>query len=124
MEVEDFFLGAMIVIVSCIFLGIITLAIMTPFVNSLGGTKGQHTGYVTAVDFNDNLIFDQDVVYFKTDTESTQEDIYCINNPDLKKRLEQYARDNVKVTLQYSNGYILWRADCNGGLSIINEVLE
>ena len=91
-------------------------------IEGIGGKVGEHTGYVTAVDFKDNLVWDSTIVYFKTDTESTQEDNYCVNDEILIKILKEKSRNHEKITIKYSNPYMLWRWKCNGGNSIINNI--
>lgn len=92
--------------------------------NNVGSSSGQHTGYVTAVEHNSNLIWASNIVYFKTDAMSSQEDRYCVNDIDLKGRLEDFSRNKTHVTLNYQNDYFVWAWECNGGESIITEVSE
>lgn len=115
-------------IVTLFILGTIALGLLIalPFVvlNDIGGTDDHHTGYVTAVEQRDNVTWDSTVVYFKTSGESTQEDTYCVNDADTRTRLENYARSRKAVTIHYRNGFWFWRSDCNGGESIIIDVVE
>ncbi len=89
------------------------------FVSDCGGANGHHTGYVTAVEVQENVTWDSDVAYFKSSTESTQEDTYCVRDPELRQRLEWYSRTRRLVTIHYQNNLVLWRWQCNGGTSII-----
>ena len=63
---------------------------------------GEHSGYVTAVDER-GYIFQNYDVYFKTDTESSQEDTYCVsrNNQDLADQLRQAQQERKRVTVKY-----------------------
>ena len=70
------------------------------FINSIGSSSGQHTGIVTAVEHNSNIVFAANLVYFKTSTTSTQEDIYCVNDPSLRTQLEGLASN--QTTEQYN----------------------
>lgn len=64
--------------------------------------NGQHTGYVTAVDERGYIFRNYDV-YFKTDTSSSQEDLYCVfrNDKLLKMQLEDAAAKKERVTITY-----------------------
>lgn len=67
---------------------------------------GQHTGIVTAVETN-GIIFMRDSVYFKTDGESTQEDIYCVIDENIKNKLIEYQKNKTVVTLFYDDYFII-----------------
>lgn len=75
---------------------------LVPFIkfNSIG--RGSHTGYITAVDQN-GIIFPNYDVYFKTDTSSSQEDLYCVNRnrPDLALLLTSLSKDKKQVQINY-----------------------
>lgn len=62
--------------------------------------NGKHTGYVTAIETN-GWIFKTDSVYFKTETESSQEDRYCIIDEEVKNKLEQYQKERKRVTIKF-----------------------
>lgn len=94
------------------------------FIQSYGASNGQHTGFVTSVEYNSNIIFGANIVYFKTNTMSSQEDRYCVNDLNLKAKLEQYAKDNTEVTIKYKNDFFMWKWDCNGGETIIYDVIK
>ena len=87
--------------------------------NDVGGSRGKHIGIVTAIEFNKNILWDANIVYFKTSEESTQEDKYCVNDLELKTQLEQLARKRELVTIEFKNNFWFWRWKCNGGSSII-----
>ena len=124
MDFDDFIqiIAVLIIIIICAF--VFGGAILGFFLNDIGASQGQHTGYVTAVEFNDNMIWDSTIVYFKTDTQSTQEDKYCINTPNVKLLLEKVAKEKRQVTLHYRNDFWFWRSQCNGGGSIIEAIEE
>ena len=112
-----------------VFLGIIVLLfligiILSFFLNGIGGSQGTHVGYVTAIEFNDNIIWDANLVYFKTDLESTQEDSYCVNDGLLKFNLENAQINKQKISIDYANNFWFWRKDCHGGVSIITGFKE
>ena len=105
------------------FLGFICVfIILLIFVNSIAGSEGTHVGFVTAVERNINLLWDANIVYFKTSDESTQEDEYCVNDWILKSRLEELARTKERVEIKYQHDFWLWKSECNGGTSIIRDV--
>ena len=119
MRLEDFVFEHIILISF-----LLVTVIVTPLVllNGIGASSGQHSGYVTAVEFNDNALWDANIVYFKSSTESTQEDSYCVNDPNLKSQLEFYSQMNQKIVIEYSNPFWFWTSLCNGGQSIITDV--
>lgn len=121
MEAGDLIGGAFITL---FFVGVFAFSISGLFLNNIGASDGQHNGVVTAVEFNKNILWDSTLVYFKTDAQSTQEDIYCVNDQNLKLKLEKYSNERTRVTIKYQNPFLLWRAQCNGGNSIIYDVQE
>lgn len=64
--------------------------------------SGNHTGYVTAVD-KGGVIVQNYRVYFKSDTTSSQEDLYCAygSNEELGKKLNEARKNKTKVTISY-----------------------
>jgi hypothetical protein len=94
--------------------------IISTTLNGLGASHGTHTGFITAIEHNDNLIWDADIVYFKTDTESTQEDEYCVDmQTSLRSELEKLSKTKTLVTIEYKHPFWFWKSQCNGGESII-----
>jgi len=114
--------GLIVLGITTLVLLLIILSLCIALLNGVGASQGQHTGFVTSVEFNDNIVWDANIVYFKTDTESTQEDLYCVNDKQVKARLEDYARRSQKVTIQYKHPFWFFRKSCNGGSSIIYDV--
>ena len=112
---------AMFIIIAIILLFSILLSPIL-FLNYIGGSSGIHTGIVTAIEFNDNILWDAVLVYFKTSEESTQEDIYCVNDLELKNKLENYAKTRELITISFENDFWFFSKDCNGGVSIITGV--
>jgi hypothetical protein len=119
MELEDVLMFSLFVF---LFLVIIILPTTIIFLNGVGGSEGQHTGYITAVERNHNVLWDANIVYFKTSFESTQEDKYCVNDEVLKKELMNIAKNRQQVTISFKNPLLFWRSICNGGISVIVEV--
>ncbi|MBP6943093.1 MAG: hypothetical protein KBB55_03570 [Candidatus Buchananbacteria bacterium] len=92
------------------------------FPGRIGATAGTHTGVITAVEYNSNFIWEANLVYFKTVRESSQEDVYCVNDELLMAKLIEYQKNKKEVTLHFQNDFVMWNWECNGGLSIITAV--
>jgi len=101
---------------------ILFFAWMFLFPGSLGATKGVHTGVVTAVEHNSNIIWGANIVYFKTVRESSQEDRYCVNDEAVMQQLIEAQKAKKEVTIYFQNNYIMWKWQCNGGETIIYKV--
>ncbi len=108
--------------ISLILTFLLTAFFAVLFPGRFGATSGTHTGVVTAVEYNSNLIWDANLVYFKTVRESSQEDVYCVNDEKLKTKLIEYQKNKSEVTIYFENDFIMWKSDCNGGLSVIKAV--
>lgn len=98
------------------------LVCILAFPASIGSTDGSHTGVVTAVEYNSNIIWGASLVYFKTVRESSQEDIYCVNDQSVKEQLMQAQKDKKEVTVYFKNNFLMWKWQCNGGQTIIYKV--
>ena len=118
----DGYLLVPILIFSIIAVFFIFLFFALIFVSGIGASKGQHTGIVTAVEQNDNIFWDANIVYFKTSDQTTQEDKYCVDDLDIKKELEQVAREKKIVTIKFENNFFFMKWECNGGISIITAI--
>src|SRR4030042_2417801 len=78
--------------------------------------EGTHVGYITAVDERGYIWKNYDV-YFKTDTESSQEDEYCVSrdNPGLAKELEKISSSRQKVKINYHGVRAIGWGLCESG---------
>ena len=86
---------------------IIIFAIAWPVFSSFHSpTNGEHTGYVTAVE-NSGYVFHTWTAYFKTNTQSSQEDKYCVTNRALVAILQAYQESGEKITIKYDNGFFI-----------------
>lgn len=74
---------------------------------------------MTAVEYNSNLIWGLNIVYFQTIRASSQEDKYCVNDENVKNQLIKLQKDKKEITIYYKNNFALWKWECNGGESII-----
>ena len=104
-----------------IFLFWVLVVFLALVISGVGKTQGQHTGYITSVEYESNIIWPADLVYFKTDTQSSQEDKYCINK-DILTQAKEFAKNRQLVTIEYSNDFFMWKWDCNGGSTIITKI--
>ena len=111
--------GIIKIVITIIVLTVVVGACGGGCVSEFGGTDGQHTGYITAVENADNLIFDATIVYVKSNLASTQEDKYCVNDPEVRRSLEQAEAGGQRVTVHYHNDFILWKWECNGASTVI-----
>lgn len=103
---DDIFgcLSALFVIVIVALVGVfIFVSIKIPL-----GNTGSHTGYVTAVE-REGVFYKKYRVYFKTDTSSSQEDEYCVENSQeqLALSLEKRAETKKLTVLKYKENFIL-----------------
>jgi len=115
--------GAIITIVV-----IFALICMLPlfFINTIAiqiTYDGHHTGTVTAVETN-GMIWKTDRVYFKSDAQSSQEDVYCIIDDNIKRQLEEFAKKKATVTITYDDYLIKGWNYCDGELGIITGVVK
>jgi hypothetical protein len=110
--------------ITWIILGIILLYLVWTFLfpGRLGASLGVHTGVVTAVEYNSNIIWSANIVYFKTVRESSQEDRYCVNDEGIKNQLIEAQKNKTEVTIYFKNDFIMWKWQCNGGETIIYKV--
>lgn len=102
MDYEEIGLATMgIVAVSTIVIGVFfMLAVMLGFYYQGYGT-GSHVGYITATEHNKGLFFESMRVYVKTDTQSSQEDTYCVTNRSLLDELEKKSETKELVKIKY-----------------------
>lgn len=101
---------------------IIFFAYSLLFPGKAGASNGSHSGVVTAVEYNSNVIWGSNIVYFKTVRESSQEDRYCVNDETVKNQLVEAQKGKKDVTIYFKNNFIMWKWQCNGGESIIYKV--
>lgn len=83
--------------------------------------KGEHVGYVTAVE-RYGLIYKTNRVYVKTDTQSSQEDDYCVIDKDVYSKLEELSKSKEKVSLKYFSWFDPGIKNCGNESDIIYEV--
>lgn len=92
-------------------------------IQSIGASKGIHTGYVIAVEYDSNVIWPSNLVYFSTNPiVRTNEEKYCVNDETVKTKLEEASMTQKKISVFFKNDYYLWKKECNGGMSIIYDI--
>ena len=122
MEFEDIAFWITGIFLGLFILGFIAFLPLAFFCNSIfEATDGEHTGLITAIEHNNNMIWDADLVYFKSSDETTQEEIYCIDK-DLIKKAKEASSSKQIVTITFHNDFYFKRRDCNGGISIIEDI--
>ena len=117
---QEIMIGLVVFLLILVIIGPITIFALG--LRDVGESHGRHTGYITAVEYNGNIIWDAELVYFKTDAESSQEDIYCVNDPVLQEKLVELSKTKKLVNIEYENDFLMWAWECNGGASIITGV--
>lgn len=83
--------------------------------------SGQHTGIVTSVE-QEGIIWHTYKAYVKTSAQSTQEDAYCVTDPQVVTALQNDADAIKEVTVYYSRGFFVGPWSCGGESSIIRSV--
>jgi hypothetical protein len=83
--------------------------------------SGQHTGYVSSVE-QSGIIWKTWTAYIKTDPQSSQEDRYCVTDPDAVSELQGDGASRTLVTVDYSAPLYVWKWQCGSEPSIINSI--
>ena len=84
--------------------------------------RGEHTGYVTAV-VNRGIFFKTMRAYVKTDTQSSQEDAYCVVDPAIYDQLQQYSNTSTHVNLYFFQWLSAGIANCDDEGDVIYKVV-
>ncbi len=105
--------GAMLGLVA--FIVCITLAFTANFHIP---NSGQHTGYVTSVE-QSGIIWKTWTAYVKTDPQSSQEDSYCVTDPNVVRDLQSAATEKSSITVYYSVPLMTWKWHCGWEQSTI-----
>lgn len=91
-------------------------------ISDLGGADGQHVGMVTSVERLKNFTWDATVAHIKSDLESTQEEAYCVETPEIERKLIDAAKRKQRVVVHFRNDLFMMRWECNGGESVVWKV--
>lgn len=107
-------------------LGFVVLALLAFIVLNLVGIHintgtGQHTGYVTTIE-QEGVFFKTWTAYVKTDTTSSQEDAYCVIDPNVVAQLTADVDAQAHVTVHYFSWLSAGIANCSYEGAIISSV--
>ncbi|MDE2105236.1 MAG: hypothetical protein KGL39_48875 [Patescibacteria group bacterium] len=121
MDSEDIF-----VITVLAFIGLVLgLMICVTVLNLIGihieTGRGEHTGYVTALS-RGGIFFKTDTIYVKTNTTSSQEDAYCVTDPEVYDQLQKYSISNQHVNLYFFTWFSNGIASCSNSGDVIYKV--
>src|ERR1035437_115674 len=83
--------------------------------------SGQHTGYVSSVE-QSGLIWKTWTAYIKTDPQSSQEDTYCVTDPNTVITLQSAETKKSSITVNYSVPWMTWKWQCGYEQSTIQSV--
>ena len=84
-------------------------------------SKGEHTGFVTATE-KSGIFFKTNTIYLKTDTQSSQEDSYCVIDEDVYSQLQKYSIEKSHVNVYFFSYFSAGIKDCNHEGAIIYKV--
>ncbi len=84
--------------------------------------RGEHTGYITAIE-RTGIIFKTGTAYIKTDTQSSQEDSYCVIDPEIYSQLQQYSTSKTHVNAYFLSWLSAGIKNCSGEDQIIYKVV-
>ncbi len=85
--------------------------------------NGSHVGYITSVDTS-GLIFKTNAIYLKTDTQSSQENAYCVTDTEIFNQLKSFSETHSHVEVKYIEYFSNGIATCGIGTEIITSVKE
>lgn len=84
--------------------------------------RGEHVGYVTAVETN-GWLFKTQRAYVKTDTQSSQEDAYCVTDSAVVEELKRAAEQHSHVKVSFEAWMVWGWAYCKQAeAALINRV--
>lgn len=111
--------GIIVFFFCCVFAGIILFIPVVGWHYETG--RGEHTGYITAVETG-GIFFKTSNAYLKTDTQSSQEDIYCVVDPTVLGKLKEFAKTKTFINVYYLDYIANGISTCGLGGSIIYDV--
>lgn len=83
--------------------------------------NGEHTGFITAVE-KTGIFFKTNTIYLKTDTQSSQEDQYCVVDQEVFNKLKEYVTNKQHVNVYYVSWFTNGVAYCRGDHDVIYRV--
>lgn len=84
--------------------------------------QGSHVGYITATE-NSGVFYKTNTVYVKTDTQSSQEDSYCVIDPAIFDKLTDAAVSKEKVEVKYTSYFSTSFKECSQSDTVITDVI-
>lgn len=114
------FIGVIIGLVVLFFLWLLVWVPLFGFNYETG--RGEHTGYITAVE-RGGVFFKTGRAYLKTDTQSSQEDDYCVIDPAVYKQLQEYSTTRQHLNVYFYSLFSAGVAQCNAEGDIIYKVV-
>jgi hypothetical protein len=84
--------------------------------------SGEHTGYITSVE-RTGIFFQTFRAYLKTDSQSSQEDTYCVVDPKVYSQLVQLSEQKTQVTVSYFSWLVSGIKNCGGEDAIVFDVI-
>ena len=112
------------IVATVLVLGLLWLVIYVPLFGFHYETgRGEHTGYITAVE-KGGIFFKTGTVYLKTDTQSSQEDNYCVIDPEVYAQLQKFGEKRTHVNAYHFSWFSSGIANCAGEGAIIYKVTE
>lgn len=109
------------IIITILVAMIVIPLIFLSFFSFMQPGKGQHTGFITSVETY-GVIWETTRAYIKTDTQSSQEDKYCVQDESVINNLKTAQELNKKVTIEYSSPFIMPDWKCGGESSVIINI--
>lgn len=85
--------------------------------------SGQHKSFITAMDTG-GFFFKTTDVYFKTNTQASQEDVYCVRDQKVKDQLAAAQASNKNVLISYETRLWISPVACGGSREVIEAVSE
>lgn len=83
--------------------------------------RGEHTGYITATAMH-GLVWKKGVAYVKTDTQSSQEDEYCVTDTEVLAQLQQASLTKQHINVSFMSWLMPAAWECQGSMDIIYKV--
>ena len=80
--------------------------------------RGEHTGFVTATEKH-GIFFKTNTAYLKTDTQSSQEDNYCVIDEDVYSQLQRYSVEKTHLNVYFFSYFSAGIKNCDAEEAII-----
>lgn len=98
--------------------------LIAPFVGlHIKTSEGTHVGFITATE-KSGLFFKTGTAYVKTDTQSSQEDSYCVTDDAVLAQLKDASIKKNKVEVGYIGYYSAGIANCAWEGAVITSVKD